>query len=50
MFPQLILPDQLAKATGELIAKARDAMKLRHYDYNILVAVQVFIIETFSFT
>lgn len=44
MFPLLILPDKLAKATIELIAKARDAMKDRHYDYIIVH------IETFSFT
>lgn len=44
MFPLLILPDQLAKGTRELIAKARDAMKVRHSVYNFLVAVQVFII------
>lgn len=43
MFP-LILPDQLAKATRELIAKARDATKVRHSVHNFLVAVPVFII------
>lgn len=43
MFP-LIPPDQLPRATRELIAKARDAMKVRHYVYYFLVAVQVFII------
>lgn len=40
MFP-LILPDQLPRATRELIAKA---MKVRHYVYYFLVAVQVLII------
>lgn len=42
MFPLLTLPDQLAKATRELIAKARDVMKVRHYRYSLLVVVQVY--------